>query len=185
MLCAAVVVATALGCETTPPEVQDPALVTGGDSFELRDTVFVGYTWYETTIPYTFTNRTGSKVYLPNCRGDFRITLEVYEGGEWVHYWSSPGLLVHETADVCPSSPIVIEPGEVYPGTLHVRACTLGGGCAPRRTVTLPGTDSTQYRIVWTDALSSYDKETFSGDLIPLEERVSNHFTLVVAEPSH
>ncbi|MCY3808916.1 MAG: Ig-like domain-containing protein [Gemmatimonadetes bacterium] len=152
--------------------VEEPAIVTDGDSFELTKEEWGGHTWYTTAIPYSFTNRTGSKVYLPNCRGGFEIKLEVEAAGDWIYYWS-PILLN------CLSPPIVIEPDEVYQGFVDVLGCTSGGSCAPR--LTLPRTDSTAHRIVWTDALSSYDEDGPPwGDLIPLEERVSNHFTLVV-----
>lgn len=96
--------------------------------------------------------------------------------GNWVHYWSP-------LRQLCLSPPLVIEPDEVYQDTLRVEGCASGEGCFQR--LTPPDTDSTAFRIVWTDALSSYDDGGPPwGDLIPLEERVSNHFTLVVVELS-
>ena len=165
-------VLSTVGCESTTPEVEDTALVTDGTSFQLGRWTGRGHVWYTTRIPYSFANRTGSKVYLPNCNGGFSVRLEMQEAGEWVHMWS-PILLL------CLSPPIVIEPGEVYETTLHVTGC-LVGNCLPR--LVLPPTESTPIRIVWSGALSSYDSRASPfGELIPLEERVSNSFTLRVS----
>ena len=81
------------------------------------------------------------------------------KAGEWVWAWN-PLLLL------CLSPPIVIEPDEVYRTTLDV--------------VGIPPPDvSTAYRIAWGTGLSSYDPDRYPfGELIPLEERVSNSFTL-------
>ncbi|MDE2973468.1 MAG: hypothetical protein OXU64_01925 [Gemmatimonadota bacterium] len=169
LLCTAAMVLSAPACESTIPEVEDTALVTDGTSFRLDRESWRGHVWYRTEIPYSFTNRTGSKVYIPNCRGGFDIRLQVEEAGYWA-YWS-PVLLA------CLSPPIVIEPDEVYEAILDVVGCTSGGSCAPR--LTLPPAASTRYRIMWGDALSSYDDRADPfGELIPLEERVSNSFTL-------
>jgi len=174
LLCAAAMVLSSFGCEaTTPPEVEDTALVTDGTSFPFEKKNSLGHVWYRAEIPYSFTNRTGSNVYLLNCRGGFAVRLQVEEAGHWAHYWS-PVILA------CLSPPIVIEPDEVYETTVNVVGCTSGGNCAPR--LTLPSSASTRYRIMWGDGRSSYDHDGPPwGDLIPLEERVSNSFTLRVA----
>lgn len=178
VLCAAVVAAAASGCETTRPEVQDTPIVTAGNSFRLVREEDRGHTWYHATIPYSFTNRTGSKVYIdPGC-GRRHHYVEMHEGGEdgsgeWVGFVSWI---------VCARghSFRAIEPGEVYEDTLRVGGCTSGGSCAPR--LTLPAA-STRFRIVW-DAWSSLGEDRsghpIPGDPVPLEERVSNHFTLQV-----
>ena len=135
--------------------------------------------WYKATIPHSFTNRTGSWVYIHDgsC-GPSHIHLEMNEGGEdgsdeWVPFWDPwfPG--------GCGPFFTAIEPGELYQETLHV-----GGGSR----LTQPAA-STRFRIVWR-AWSSLDEHPrfggpIGGDLIPLEERVSNHFTLEVVEASH
>lgn len=171
LLRAAAMVAT-VGCESTiPAVVEDTALVTHGTSFRIEREGGGRHTWYGGRIPYSFTNRTGSNVYLPNCRGGFHVRLEMEKAGEWVRIWS-PVLLG------CLSPPIVIEPDEVYETTLHVVGC-LEGKCAPR--LVLPPSSSTPVRILWGDALSSYDEDGDPfGELIPLEERISNRFTLKV-----
>jgi len=142
--------------------------VTDGSSFRIGREGGGGHIWYG-KFPYSFTNRTGSNVYLPNCRGGFDVRLEMEKAGEWVHIWS-PTLLL------CLSPPIVIEPDEVYETTLRVVGC-LEGNCGPRRRPI----SFTPVRILWGDALSSYDDGAYPfGELIPLEERVSNRFTLKV-----
>jgi len=71
MLCAAAMALSALACESTSPEVDDTALVTDGTSFRLDTARWRGHLVYRTEIPYKFTNRTGSRVYIPNCLGRF------------------------------------------------------------------------------------------------------------------
>jgi len=173
LLCASAMVLSTFGCEPmSPPGIEDTALVTDGTSFRLEREVAAGHVWYSTRIPYSFTNRTGSKVYLPNCRDGFDLSLQMKEAGEWDHIWS-PILLD------CLSPPIVIEPGEEYETILTVSGC-LSGNCAPR--LVLPPDPSTPVRILWGRALSSYDPDGPPwGELIPLEERVSNRFTLQVS----
>ena len=183
LLCAAVVVAAASACETiAPPEVQDTAIVTAGNSFELR--VNRSKTWYGATVPYTYTNRTGSKVYFdPGC-GNRHHYVEMYGGGEdgtgeWV-------LFVARSFCLIGAGYPAIEPGEVYQDTLRVSGCTPGSGCGPPL-LTLP-TASAPFRIGWL-AWSSLDEDQYGwpipGDLVPLEERISNHFTFEVVESSH
>ena len=178
VLCAAVVVAAASGCETIAPEVQDTPIVTAGNSFQLVGGEGRGHTWYFATIPYSFTNRTGSKVYIDLGCGDRHHYVQMYERGEWVWFVSRIDCLIG-------SGFTAIEPGEVHQDTLLTGGCTSGGSCAPR--LTLPAA-STLFRIVW-DAWSSVDEDPYGnpipGDPVPLEERVSNHFTFEVVEASH
>jgi len=96
------------------------------------------------------------------------------EDGEWDQIWSP-------VVRLCLDAPIVIESTEVWETTLNVSGCVVGN-CAPR--IRLPPSASTPIRIVWTDALSSYDPDgpLPFGELIPLEERVSNSFTLQVPD---
>ena len=173
LLCAAAMVLSALGCELTTPEVKDTALVTDGTSFRLDTVTVGGNLWYLGEIPYSFTNRTGSTVYIPNCRGSFIVSLEMQESGERVRAWTA-------IPPLCLSAPIVIESSEVWETTLTVGGCVVGN-CAPR--IRLPRTAFTRYRIVWHEALSSYDPNGPPwGERIPLEERVSNRFTLRVPD---
>ena len=177
MLCAAVVVAAASGCETlVGPEVEDTAIVTAGKSFQL---VGLGHTWYVAEVPHSFTNRTGSKVYIEVGCGDRHIDIEKEsgEGGsaEWVPFYGRVHCAIGARF-------IAIEPGEVRQDTLFVSGCTSGRDCMPR--LTLPAA-STRFRVVWY-AWSSLDEDEYGdpipGDRVPLEERISNHFTFEVVE---
>ncbi len=184
VLCAAVVVAAALGCETKAPlpEVQDTAIVTDSSSFGLWKTVGRGETWYGATIPYTYTNRTGSKVYVDyGCFGrhdHLEIDEDGEDGSEWAFFWAPNACLIGVSFTT-------IEPGEVYRGALHLE-CSSDDSCGER--LALPGIASTPFRIGWL-AWASLDEDRYGGpiggDLVPLKERVSNHFTLEVVEVSH
>ncbi len=160
LLCAAAMVLSTLGCESTTPE--DTALVTDGTSFQFDTTRVSGHLWYGGQVPYSFTNRTGSRVYLSNCEGDPLAQLAMERAGEWVGIWPP---------DFAPCAPpIVIEPDEVYQTTLHF------AGCATCYRLSTPvPTASTRYRIRWYGVRSS------DGEEIPLGELVSNSFRLEVA----
>ena len=170
LLCAAAMVLPAMGCESTTPEVEDTALVTDGTSFRLDTATVSGNLIYRGEIPYSFTNRTGSSVYVrTDCLGSIHRGLEMHEDGEWES-------IMGQVLVACEGAPIVIEPDEVYRTTLKVAACKVGS-CAPK--IRLSPNASTPYRIVWYEALFSYDYDEYPpGELIPLEERVSNRFTL-------
>ena len=164
-------VLSTFSCES-PTEVGPPAIVTDGTSFRLEKVIAHGHVWYLGRIPYSFTNRTGSTVYVPNCLGAFDVSLETLEAGGWVYVWSG-------AIPACRSPPIVIEPDEVYETTLNVGGCTSGGNCSPH--LNLSRITSAPVRIVWGTGLSSYDRDRYPpGELIPLEERVSNSFRLEV-----
>ena len=159
VFCAAAMVLSTFGCES-PTQVIPTALVTDGTSFRLEKTRVGGQVWYHVQIPYGFTNRTGSNVYLPNCLGDINIRLETREDGGWVYLWSP-------IVRLCLSPPIVIEPDEVYETTLEVSG--------------LSRMPSAPVRIVWNTGLSSYDPDARPiGEPIPFEERISNSFRLRV-----
>lgn len=167
-------VLSALACESTIPEVEDTALVTDGTSFRLDTATVRGNLWYRGKIPYSFTNRTGAKVYVTqDCLGSLRLGMQMQENGEW------EGIL-GQVYVLCEGPPIVIEPDEVYETVLDVGACKVGN-CAPK--IRLSPNASTPYRIVWFEALFSYDFDRNPhGELLPLEERISNRFTLQVPE---
>jgi len=161
LLCAAATVLWASGCES-PTEVGDHALLTDGTRFQLELIRLYQGDTYVGRIPYTFTNRSGSRVLVSNCAGGFRVGLEMQHAGEWKAVGRSRPPLC-----IVPSPQIVIKPGEVYPDT--VSAYVSPDALVP------PPNASTQFRIVWHDG-------HFAGghELIPLEERVSNPFTLAL-----
>ena len=80
-LCAAVVVAAASACKGTAPEVQDPAIVTDGKSFQLTRSGHSSYDGYDAKVPHTFTNRTGANVYIDEGCSGGHFAIDVYEGG--------------------------------------------------------------------------------------------------------
>ena len=123
-----------------------------------------------TSIPYTFTNRTGGPVYLLNCRGRFGLHLEREDAGGWTLAWSPVSL-------ACLSPPIVIDEAEVWVDTLDVVAGIPDSNAWPRFDIADPaGT----YRIVWGAAFSSYRPDGPPwGRPLPWAERVSNTFQLL------
>lgn len=78
--------------------------------------------------------------------------------------------------NLCLSPPIVIEPGETVAFTLHVFGGLPGGDLWPKFDSDDP---SGVYRIVWDGAVFGYSEDAPSfGRPVPLEQRVSNAFTL-------
>ena len=157
-----------VGCDlgTGPAANPDPAIQTEGSSFNLRRQG----NYLKVVIPHTFTNRTGATVYIQNCRGGFRITLDRREPrGVWKTAWNPSTLL-------CLGPPIVIEADETYHVTLQVSGGLPGCSCGPLFDKADP---SGTYRIVWHHVLSSYqDRSGPLGDSIALRHRTSNQFTL-------
>ncbi|MCY3808148.1 MAG: hypothetical protein OXG58_01710 [Gemmatimonadetes bacterium] len=138
--------------------------MTDGTHFQLRVARLSQGEVYAADIPYTFTNRTGSMVFLYNCHGGFDRRLEMQHAGGWKEIWSSAFcLLLH--------SDIAIKPDEVY-------ADTASPLISPD-TLVPPPHASTQFRIVW-HAAHFAEGEDGGKELIPLEERVSNPFTLAL-----
>lgn len=158
LLCAAAFVFATFGCES-PTEVGSHALQTEGTSFRLAKVRLSQGEGHDVRIPYTFTNRTGSAVLLLNCLGGFSHSLEMQRAGEWVEAWLS--------AECAMESPdIVIEPDEVYSDTVWATG-------TPDELIPPPD-ESTPYRIRWNAGHFS------PGKHLPLEERVSNPFTLAL-----
>ena len=156
LLCAAAFVFATFGCES-PTEADSHALLTEWTSFWLAKVRLSQGEGHAVRIPYTFTNRTGSAVFLSNCLGGFARSLEMQRAGEWVAAW-------HSAQCLGKSPDIVIEPDEVY-SNIVVAAGT------PDELIPPPD-ESTPYRIKWLAGHFS------TGEHLPLEERVSNSFTL-------
>lgn len=121
-----------------------------------------------TTIGYVFTNRTGGTVYLPNCQGEFDVELERAGSASWNVAWAP-------VIPACLSPPIVIKAGATVADTLLVTGGLPGSNVGPQFDRADP---SGTYRLVWTQALSSYDPSTGFGRIEPGEDRVSNSFEL-------
>ena len=148
--------------------------VTGAPDLPLLQTDVLTYelVWddlgFMVSIPYAFTNRTGGSVYLENCSGAFALHLEREDGGDWHSAWAP-------VLPACLSSPIVIEEDELWVDTLKVWGGLPGSNFRPQFDVADP---AGRYRIVWDEALSSFQDGLPFGSPLPLAERVSNAFQL-------
>ena len=151
---------------STAPESRDE-----GPLLQTRQLEYVlagdGRGW-ATEIDYEYTNSSDETVYLVNCNGSFALVLERLDGDEWKIAWA-PVLLA------CLSAPITIRPGEVFQDTLRVWGSPPGTNTAPQFALQDP---DGVYRIVWVDALSSFQDRLPFGERIPLSRRVSNRFIL-------
>jgi hypothetical protein len=119
----------------------------------------------EVTIPYSYSNLTGSKVLLANCNGDVSPRLEMKRGGRWVTAWVPVRLM-------CKSAPIEIMKGAVYRNTLHVYAASFGSNAGPQ--FAFEDVEGT-YRLRWDEAYSERKSEE---ETLPLKFRISNEFLL-------
>ena len=166
----------ALGCSRSGPGDSGPTsagqaaagapIKTDRTEYTLR----FGAELAEMSIGVSYTNRTGSRVYLPTCHGANPPWLEKRVGSEWVAAYR-PAVLA------CLGPPVVIQPGDTYDYTLKVVAGRRGTNRYPQFEVAeIPGT----YRLVW-GLLATWDPdgpEPGLGRLLPLEQRVSNEFTI-------
>lgn len=166
VLAIAVVVASACDTGTGPPADGELLLRTDSDSYVLQSDAF----GLGVDIPYAFENRTGGAVYLVNCNGAFAYRLERWEDGGWSFAW---GPVLPE----CLSPPIVIAHGTSFADTARVWGGFPSGNVYPRWDTSNP---TGLYRIVWIDALTSFQDHLPFGEQIPLEYRVSNVFRLDV-----
>ena len=123
----------------------------------------------EATIGYTYSNRTGRAVSIPNCNGYVPPSLEKLVDGVWIWAWNGPG-------DQCLSAPVTIEAGVQYRDEL--RAASMGGQRPPDFLFPMPGT----YRLVWETLVWSYSYDPSGppwGVLVRKAQRVSNSFELI------
>ncbi len=125
---------------------------------------------FKVNINISYTNRTGSTVYIPTCQGPLQPNLEKKVKGKWVVAYGPGGRM-------CRGAPVRIEPGETYRDTFKVEAFW------PRRNSNLDFFDEEiegAYRLVY----DLHDIYVFPlgrepDRLLPLEERISNEFRLV------
>lgn len=150
---------------TAPGAEPERLLQTESNSYTLsaRDAI------YEVDIPYGFHNRTGGRVFVPNCNGIFGIKLQKEVGGSWVDAWWA-------AVPECLSPPIEIAEEAVFRDTLTVVAGRPGTIVEPKLEVEeIDGL----YRLVWLTGLSSLDEGSWlTGDTLAVEHRVSNRFLL-------
>jgi hypothetical protein len=126
---------------------------------------------YAGTISIRFTNRTGGTAYFVNCKGETMLRLEKLVGDAWITTWAP-------IIQSCLSQPITVASGGAYESKIAVFGGYPDNNFVPKFSGTIPGI----YRIVWTDALSSYqDTGGPFGTQLPFEQRVSNRFALTLA----
>jgi hypothetical protein len=125
---------------------------------------------HELTIGATFTNRSGATAYIPTCRTPHPPVLQKWESEQWVTVYSPPVL-------ECLGPPVVIEAGATYEYAYRV--------LASRRPNTYPRFETRHigglYRLRW-HILGSWTPDGPEPNLgveLPLEQRVSNTFTIV------
>lgn len=132
----------------------------------LRYTLRATRQGLEVSIPFTYTNHTGSRIHVINCNRIAPPHLEKWVGDAWVFAWGAA------TPD-CISLPIPIPEGATYADTLPVFHGF--GEVQPKFETTLDGV----YRLVWTAIRWNNDGSLFSvGDTLPLALRVSNSFRI-------
>ena len=123
---------------------------------------------WETTIPFTFRNRTSDTVYLVWCNGSLEMLIQERSPTGWTHFW---GPFVPD----CLSPPPTIAPGSTWNDTLRV------WGAIPN--TMLPAFPDTTfagvYRLVWNNPVLAFGSgRNGNGIPLPLEQRTSNSFSL-------
>lgn len=95
--------------------------------------------------------------------------MEKFVDGAWIQAWSA-------IVPQCLSSPIVIPAGQQYQGTIQLFAGYPTNNVYPKfNTPEASG----EYRLVWSGVLTSFDAGANPfGEAVPLEQRISNAFTL-------
>jgi hypothetical protein len=121
---------------------------------------------FKVTINTSYTNRTGSTVYLPVCIVPLQPMLEKKVGDKWIVAYT-PG------ARRCRETPVRIEPGETYRDTFNMEAFLPGRNTnLDFRVKEIEGT----YRLV----RAFYRIDPSGRELnLPLKERISNEFRLI------
>lgn len=166
-------------CKNAPVAPFDPATGAGaaltdemGPLFQTDSTSYTllaGSHGYQAEIKVRFTNRTADAVYFVNCSGATSVSLEKRIDDAWVEVWT-PAL------QRCLSQPITVPPGGTYDWSISVFGGYPGTNTLPQFTVT---NVAGNYRLVWHDALQSYQDRLPFGVPLALEQRVSNRFDLL------
>jgi len=127
---------------------------------------------YQGRVEMQYTNRRNDTVYVANCGGATAVKLERLVAGQWRSAYEPPVFN-------CFSQPIVVAPGAARRFTLLIGAGVPGSPVEPRWPFT--DVDGT-YRIVWGQFLSSYREDRQPrGETLPLDQRLSNRFRLVLS----
>jgi hypothetical protein len=120
-------------------------------------------------VRYTYTNRTGGRVYLVNCNGNVAPSLQLERDTGWANWWGP-------ATNACLSPPVIIEPGAVYRDSAMIAIASFD---STRNSEIFTATGPITVRFIWHQALSSYDADLQSfGTHVPLEQRVSHPIRL-------
>jgi hypothetical protein len=151
---------------TVAPSPTSPLVTTDQQSYRLRRTTEA----LELDIVTTFTNRTSAPVRLHPCGPSSQPSfyLEKWVDGAWKSAWGQ----------ACPAI-LMLDPPQVARGasrtdTARVRAM-LGANAMPHFQVE---PISGSYRLVYAQAYRSWRPNEGPGELLPLEQRVSNTFRI-------
>ena len=148
------------------PSPSSPSIATDRQSYGLRRTADA----LELDIVTTFTNRTSDTVRLHPCGSTSQpaFSLEKWVDGAWRPAYSQ----------ACPAI-LMLDPPKVAPGasrtdTARVRAM-LAVNAMPRfEADPIAG----EYRVVYAQAYASWRPNEGPGELLPLDQRVSNTFRI-------
>ena len=126
---------------------------------------------YFASVPFTYTNSRSDTIFLVNCNGDVSPAIQQLTDTGWANWWI-PSMAA------CMSPPMPIMPGSVYYDTLDIGIGPHAGSYFQQL---VEGTGTPQFRLVWHQAMKSFDERFHPrDDPWPVEDRVSNSFTIVV-----
>jgi hypothetical protein len=128
-----------------------------------------GYT-SQIALRIVYTNRSDRPVAFENCRGATTIALAVQDERAWREVLVPP-------MEGCCASQIVVQSGATWQTALNLSTRSED---TTTQTQSLRTPGSATYRITWIDAFYDHEKTSMPRGTIPLEERVSNPFLIVV-----
>ncbi len=133
-------------------------------------TLLAGDGGFRGMIHARLSNQTGNDIYISNCGGAAGVSLEKWIDGRWQTAWSP-------VSNACWSKPIVVPAGATWDASIDFFAGYPGGRVSPQLNVDdVPGT----YRAVWFGLAKSHSDLLPLLKQLPLEQRISNPFTLEV-----
>lgn len=151
------------GDSAAPVRDEEAAFQTDRLRYTVESTALGGINGH---IGYVFTNPTRAPVHFTGCRGVEQPVLEKWVDGQWVT--ALPAVILD-----CRGSPIVVQPGREYRGSVDINGVGPEVNAAPKFSVdSIPGT----YRFVWHKVFQAYDDA--HRELLPLAQRISNRFYL-------
>lgn len=156
---------TAAPSAGSPPAAQSPMITTDRQSYQVRRTAEA----IEVDIVTTFTNHLNDTVRLHPCgQSQPSFTLDKWVDGAWRPAYNQ----------VCPAilnlNPPSVTPHAARTDTVRVRGM-LAANAAPRfEAEPIAGT----YRVVYTQAYRTWRPNEGPGELLPIEQRISNSFEL-------